>query len=255
MEETRIGIPRSPSARQPAQTPPQHQEILAPRRNTASILEQMTLAPNLNMSAQRVTINSPIVTTAPAASVCYVCRGQGHTASCCFFAAIHQVKLRPVWCGATEQARREAWIKSGTQGPYPFQMSPPFAPLHTPSAETPTQTNISFAGHNHYPEPVPDDDETVDEQDVPQQEEIVEDLRYQAEQRTPLEVPHQQPQTWQEIEERGKDLQRQGHALVAQAKGMKKRADLEKEVEKEERLAEEALERAEKSRKRLRELK
>ena len=245
MEETRIGIPRSPSARQPA--PTHHQEeFLAPRRNTASILEQLTLAPHLNLSAQRVTINSPIVTTAPAASVCYVCRGQGHTASCCFFAAIHQVKLRPVWCGETEQARREAWMKSGTLGPYPYQLSPPFAAMRTPSAEQPTQTNISFAGHCPYPN---DDDETVDEQvsqrREEEQEEVVEDLRFQA----------LSPPTWQEIEEKGKELQRQGHALMAQAKGMKKRADLEKEVQKEEKLAEEALERAEKSRKRLRELK
>ena len=223
-------------------------------------MEQMTLAPNLNLSAQRVIINSPMVTTAPAASVCYVCRGEGHTASCCFFAAIHQVKLRPVWCGAIEQARREAWIQSGTLGPYPFQMSPPFAAMRTPSAEKPTQTNISFAGYCDYPEPVPDDDETVDEQEVSQrreeeQEEVVEDLRFQAERRSPLEVRHQQPPTWQEIEERGKALQRQGQALMVQAKGIKKRADLEKEVQKDEKVAEEARERAEKNRKRLREWK
>ena len=103
---------------------------------------------------------------------------------------------------------------------------------------------------------VPDDDETLDEQEVPQEEqEVVEDLRYQAERRSPLEVHHQQPPTWQEIEQRGKDLQRQGQVLMAQAKAIKRRADLEKEIQKDEKVAEEALERAEKSRKRLRELK
>ena len=41
---------------------------------------------------------------------------------------------------------------------------------------------------------------------------------------------------------------------MVQAKGIKKRTDLEKEVQKDEKVAEEARERAEKSRKRLRDL-
>ena len=73
MEEIlRNGVPRSPSARLPAPRPAE--ELFAPRRNTASILEQISFAPNMNLSAQRVMINTPIVTTAPAVLVCYVCR-------------------------------------------------------------------------------------------------------------------------------------------------------------------------------------
>ena len=131
---------------------PEEEELFAPRRNTTSILEKISLAPHLNLSAQKVTINSPIVTTAPAVSVCYVCRGQGHTSSCCYYATIHQVKLRPVWCGATEQARREMWIKSGTLGPYPFQTSPPFARLPNPSATNEVQTYITFQRFSHEPQ-------------------------------------------------------------------------------------------------------
>ena len=272
MEEIlRNGIQRSPSARQPAPIP---QEQLLPRRNTPSILEQMTLAPTLNMSAQRVTINSPIVTTTPAALVCYVCRLQGHTASRCFFAAIDQVMLRPVFCGPAEQARRRLWLQSGNHGPYPFSTSPPFARLPEPSAETESQTPISFAGFSEVPTwalapEYVDSDETLDGEG---QEAVVKDeersasvtevgqapvLRQEVERRSPSEVRqvNRLAPTWQQQEERGKELQRQGQALLVEARNLKKKADLEKEVQKDEKAAEEARERAEKSRKRLREMK
>ena len=118
----------------------------------------------LNMTANRVIINSAIVTTERAVTECYVCRGQGHTASCCHFATIHQSKLRPVWCGAAEQARRERWVSGGTSGQYPFQTSAPYAAVPNQSIEAEAQTMITFQGYNDVPETMIDDDETLDEE-------------------------------------------------------------------------------------------
>ena len=264
MEEiTRNGIPRSPSARQPAPRP-EEEELFAPRRNTSSILEQISLTPHLNLSAQKVTINSPMVTTAPAVSVCYVCRGQGHTASCCFFAAIHPVKLRPVWCGAAEQARRQMWLNSGDRGPYMFATSPPFALLPNPSAENITQTNISFSGQTHYPEPIPDDDETLDqEEEVSHRVQEVAEAESPQRQQPPATTPRRlrspsvavnQTPSWQQLEETAKEMQRQAQALLNKARNQKKRAELLKEIQKEEKAALDARDRAEKSKKRLRDI-
>ena len=228
---------RSPSARLPAPMPEQ-----APRRNTPSILEAISFAPpfapNMNLSAQRVTITSPIVTTEPAAKVCYVCRMQGHTASCCNFAAINQVTLRPMFCGPEEQARRQRWFTSGTHGPYPFSTSPPFARLRF--SEVPASAHTA------------DNDEEINEEE--RSASVTEVRQEEVEQRRPSEVRHQQQATWQQLENTAKEMQREAQALLVEAKNRKKREDLIKDIQKDEKAASEARDRAEKSKKRLRDM-
>ena len=242
---------RSPSARLPAPMPEQ-----APRRNTPSILEAISFAPpfapNMNLSAQRVTITSPIVTTEPAAKVCYVCRMQGHTASCCNFAAINQVTLRPMFCGPEEQARRQRWFTSGTHGPYPFSTSPPFARLRF--SEVPASALTADNDEELNEEERSASVTEVRHEEVEQRRSVTEVRQEEVEQRRPSEARHQQQATWQQLENTAKEMQREAQALLVEAKNKKKREDLMKDIQKDEKAASEARDRAEKSKKRLRDM-
>ena len=247
------------------------------RVGTPTLLNEMREQP-VTMTANRVTINSPIVTTEPRPPKCYICRQDGHTASCCYYSTVDQMRLRPVWCGAQEQARRSEWISSFQRGPYPFNTSAPFLPLRGIGRETQydaadyttqqmsQETNDGWEQQQSKEALLLEEGQRLVERREPptttkqprsrsatsgDADEVVEDLR----RRRPSEVRPQQVQSWQQQEERGKELQRQGQALLVEARNLKKKADLEKEVQKDEKAAEEARERAEKSRKRLREMK
>ena len=117
----------TPSAREPAPSVPAPRadvdEFFARRRNTDSVLEQISLESHVSMNAHRVTINAPIVTTQPAERQCYVCKMVGHTATNCCFAYICPRKLKPTHCGAQEHARRAMWLSGGERGLYPFGTS------------------------------------------------------------------------------------------------------------------------------------